>query len=591
MFSKLKSRIVEVRKVTAIGFGLAGMAVLFVGKGFLEPVELGILDQFFRLRVSFTRKDARSVDDRLLVVTIDENDIANAGQWPISDGTLSQLLREIGSYDPAGVGVDLYRNFPVEPGSAELDETFYDMPMVVGAERVIGEPVAAHSTLDELGQGASIDLIVDRDGRARRGLLSVMLPDRSVKQGLAASLVLSYLERLDIAPEAIETNGDKISLQLGKTRINRFESNDGGYVRADSGGFQILMSYRDGSRQFESISMTAVMNGELTNELVRDRIVLIGSIAVSLNDLFYTPLDSEAQVAGVYIHAHLASQLLNASLDGQPLLRTSPDYIEWLWVGCWIIVTVLASRPILYSQFLRAELPAWQLGIRVIGSSASLAGVGFALFWAGWWLPVALPFVSMIATVGLGVTHRNQQLQNLAAYDELTQIANRRYFDQYLKQVLKEKKQLSLILCDVDHFKAFNDLYGHPAGDICLYQVAQAIKTGVRGADMVARYGGEEFVVVLPDADQPNAQQIAQRIQAKIQELSIEHKGSSVSESVTLSGGCISVPKGSIVDAHSLVEHADKALYQAKQSGRNQILVSQWPQEQDDFQIDLEEAV
>ena len=138
----------------------------------------------------------------------------------------------------------------------------------------------------------------------------------------------------------------------------------------------------------------------------------------------------------------------------------------------------------------------WQLVARFLALGGGLFGTGYGLFLVGWWLPIALPLVSIFSTVGLGIAYRNQQLQNLAAYDELTQIANRRYFDQYLDQLLKTNKQLSLILCDVDFFKAFNDLYGHPAGDRCLYQVAQALKIAVRDADLVARYGGEEFVVV-----------------------------------------------------------------------------------------------
>ena len=400
---------------------------------------------------------------------------------------------------------------------------------------------------------------------------------------------MEYLSDRNIVPEPVNSIDGRLALRLGKATITRFEENDGGYVNADNGGYQVLMNYNGNHSQFESISISAVLNGELTSELVRDRIVLIGSTAVSLNDLFYTPLDKEQQIAGVYIHAHLVSQLLSAALEGRPLMRTVPDTVEWLWVCVWMTVSIIASRSVLYSNSLKAELPTWQLVARFTGLTGSLGGLSFFLFWYGWWLPIVLPLVVMLATVGLGVSYRNQQLQTLAAYDELTQVANRRYFDQYLDQTLKSGKRLSLILCDVDHFKAFNDLYGHPAGDVCLHRVAQAINSAVRDADLVARYGGEEFVIVLPDTDEQIAMQVAQRIRSQIDALKITHDGSSVSKWVTLSGGCATVHKDAVIDAHTLVEHADQALYRAKQAGRNRILVNYWYREEDplDFAPEL----
>ncbi|MEL7070038.1 MAG: CHASE2 domain-containing protein [Cyanobacteria bacterium J06581_3] len=571
------------RKVAAIGFAVAGVIAFASYRGLFESFELGILDQFSRWQASPT------LDKRILVVTIDEQDIANVGQWPVSDQTLSQLLRTIGEHNPASVGVDLYRNLPIEPGAAELIETFHDMPMIIGAERAIGEPVPAHSVLSELNQTAIIDLIVDNDGRVRRGLLSVILPeDGSLRQGIAATLALDYLATRNIFPEVVASGGDGQSLRLGKSTITRFRKNDGGYVDADHGGFQVLMNYRSSDRQFESISMTAVLNGELTDELVRDRIVLIGSTAASLNDLFYTPLDREQQIAGVYVHAHIVSQLLGAALDGRPFMRTVPDYAEWLWVCGWIAISVIAGRSV-YGGSLKTELSAWQLVARFVALTGGLGAIGFVLFLNGWWLPIALPFVAMMATVGLGVSYRNQQLQTLAAYDELTKIANRRYFDQYLEQFLKTDKRLSLILCDVDHFKAYNDLYGHPAGDRCLYQVAQAIKSAVRDADMVARYGGEEFVVVLPNTDELSAEQVAQRIRLQVRNLEIVHDGSSASRWVTLSGGYVTRQSGVVIDAHSLVECADKALYEAKEAGRDRIVLRHWYEKEEQLDVPPEQ--
>jgi adenylate cyclase len=270
------------------------------------------------------------------------------------------------------------------------------------------------------------------------------------------------------------------------------------------------------------------------------------------------------------------SQLLHAALDGRPFLRTVPDAVEWLWTALWIAASIGVSRSVLYSRSLKAKLPMWQLVIRLMGVASGLVMTGYGLFLVGWWLPLALPTVAIMATTVLGVAYRNAQLQTLAAFDELTKVANRRYFDQYLADALELHKQLSLILCDVDYFKAYNDRYGHPAGDRCLQQVAQAIQLAVRDSDLVARYGGEEFVIVLPETTPETAADIAERIQHRVRQVEILHEGSQVSQWVTLSCGLANVSPVFLLSPLRLIEYADKALYMAKQSGRNRLVVSQW---------------
>ena len=168
----------------------------------------------------------------------------------------------------------------------------------------------------------------------------------------------------------------------------------------------------------------------------------------------------------------------------------------------------------------------------------------------------------------------NQELQRLATIDGLTQIANRRRFDECLSLAwrisIREQMPLSLLLCDVDCFKLYNDSKGHQAGDECLQQVAQAIKRAVkRPADLVARYGGEEFAVILPNTNGEGAIQVAEEIRSSLRTLAIAHPLSPVSEYVTVSVGIsCTVPchKGS---PEELIAAADQALYQAKGSGRD----------------------
>ncbi len=569
MLSQLKHRIKKGRQTLAAGIGVAGAISVAAACGLFESFEIQVLDQFLRLRSS----DAY-VDERILVVTIGEEDISAAGSWPISDGVLAELIQRIDEHKPASIGVDLYRNLPIQPGADELVEVFESIPHVVGIERVVGEAVEPHETLLALGKTGASDLFVDDDGKIRRGLLSVVSPSGEVKQTLSSVLTLDYLYPLGIGPKPLDDSG--LLLQVGKGKLKRFEPNDGGYVRADAGGFQVLMNYRRTFEHFDSISMSAVLAGELTDEMTRDRIVLIGATAVSTNDWFSTPIGGD-QVAGVYIHAHMISQMLDLALEGKPLLRVLPDYAEFLWTVLWAVTSMLMSRSVLYSKSLKSGVPAWQLTARLLALSGGLGGAAYGLFLASWWLPVALPMVSMAATVTLGVIYRNQQLQNLAAFDELTQVANRRYFDQHLADSIKTNRRLSLILCDVDYFKPFNDLYGHPAGDRCLQQVAHALRLAVRNSDLVARYGGEEFVVVLPEADSETAAAVAERIQEQIGRLEIAHEGSQVNQWVTLSCGVASVVSPDFVlPPLRLIEYADQALYEAKQAGRNRVIMSRW---------------
>ncbi len=172
----------------------------------------------------------------------------------------------------------------------------------------------------------------------------------------------------------------------------------------------------------------------------------------------------------------------------------------------------------------------------------------------------------------------NQTLQTLAYIDALTQIANRRQFDERLSQEWKRLKReqlpLSLILCDVDYFKQYNDAYGHQAGDDCLYKIAQALAHAARRpSDLAARYGGEEFVMLLPNTSVEGARDVAQQIQTHIQALRLSHQQSKVSQYVTVSFGIASVIPTESITPEQLLLKVDRALYQAKTEGRDRIIV------------------
>ncbi|AFZ13078.1 response regulator receiver modulated diguanylate cyclase [Crinalium epipsammum PCC 9333] len=173
----------------------------------------------------------------------------------------------------------------------------------------------------------------------------------------------------------------------------------------------------------------------------------------------------------------------------------------------------------------------------------------------------------------------NLELQRLANSDGLTQVANRRRFDEYFDEEWRRHSRtflpLSLILCDIDFFKRYNDTYGHQAGDECLKLVANTLSNNVkRVGDLVARYGGEEFVVLLPNTLAENAFEVAEKIRENLKQLHIPHAGSKVSEYVTLSLGVASTYPHQEQSKELLLASADKALYQAKTSGRDRTILN-----------------
>ena len=171
----------------------------------------------------------------------------------------------------------------------------------------------------------------------------------------------------------------------------------------------------------------------------------------------------------------------------------------------------------------------------------------------------------------------NLRLTYQANIDSLTQIANRRKFDEYITQewsrCARERESLSLILCDVDYFKAYNDTYGHQAGDTCLYEVAKEIERAVkRPADIAFRYGGEEFAIILPHTEARGAVTVAEDIHRQVQDLQIPHVSSMVSNAISLSVGVSSIIPDLKTSPNILISTADNALYDAKLRGRNRII-------------------
>ncbi|MCF8197637.1 MAG: sensor domain-containing diguanylate cyclase [Sulfuritalea sp.] len=192
--------------------------------------------------------------------------------------------------------------------------------------------------------------------------------------------------------------------------------------------------------------------------------------------------------------------------------------------------------------------------------------------------------LAVIETLRDVTEHRNAQtaLEKLASRDGLTGVANRRSFDERLANEWmrdrRGRKALSLLMIDVDHFKRYNDTYGHQAGDTCLQKIAQVLEQVVhRPGDLVARYGGEEFAVILSSTDTVGAQGIAQRVLDHVAALEIPHGASELGR-VSLSIGVSTTHPAPELTEASLIASADSALYEAKHAGRNRVVAAQGDQ-------------
>lgn len=176
------------------------------------------------------------------------------------------------------------------------------------------------------------------------------------------------------------------------------------------------------------------------------------------------------------------------------------------------------------------------------------------------------------------LSEAKEQLERISMTDSLTGLANRRRFDEFLeaewRRARRQGSPMSMIMIDIDHFKAFNDEYGHPAGDRCLEQVGQALHGVVnRSTDLVARYGGEEFALILPDTCDATA--VAERCRETIESLRIPHAYSAISDVITISAGVYTLTRPQTgMTASSITEKADEALYQAKEDGRNRVFTA-----------------
>ncbi len=382
------------RFVFMTSFSVAIFIIAGGTTGLFQLLEWYTLERFFALR------PPEPPEKRILIVTIDEKDITQVGKWPIPDAVLAKLLTKLKVQQPAAIGMDIYRDLPVEPGAKELVAVMKSTPNLIGVKKLVGDRVAPNPILSAQKQIALSDFILDTDGKVRRGLISAGDSNGDVFLGLAARLTLNYLKTKGIS--LTELDKTEHSLVLGKAVFIPLKGNEFSYRNADFGGYQILLNYRGFTRYFDTVTMRDVLNSSVSPERVRNRIVLIGTTAKSINDFFNVGYSSKSQeegeqMAGIVIHANLISQILSAVFDQRPLMRVWSSDAECLWIFCWSFISSSVTWKLLQIKSIGDHKLQGLPILGIIFVVGTLLSSSYLAFLAGWWIPFITPLLALIA--------------------------------------------------------------------------------------------------------------------------------------------------------------------------------------------------
>ncbi|WP_244919258.1 CHASE2 domain-containing protein [Nostoc commune] len=383
---------------------ITGLVMGVRSLGLLQASELKAFDHMMGLRPE------EKPDSRFLIVTIDEADIQYQNRmnmnmrWSLSDQALAQLLKKLDQYQPNTIGLDIYRDFPVDSNSADLatrlqqDKRLFTVCKVSAASDGAPEGTPPPPEVPEERQSFS-DFVADDNDIARRQLLHLTPP-------LTSPCAAEYAFSLQIALHYLEAKGIKSyinsqnHLQIGNVVFKQLKSHTSGYQRIDALGYQVLANYRSLSSPqniAQQVSLRDVLNNKINSELVellKGRIILIGVTAPTTTDYWQTPYSAKAGsnqklIPGVFVQAHMSSQILSAVLDHRPLLWWWPTWVEALWVWAWSLLGGILA------WYIRHPIRLGAAGIIML---FSLFTICFGIFTQAGWIPLIPPALALIST-------------------------------------------------------------------------------------------------------------------------------------------------------------------------------------------------
>ena len=397
------------------GFAVITCVVVARLTGSLQVVEWMALDQTLRSR------PVESADSRIVIVGINEDDIKTVGKYPIPDTKLAKLLQRLQRDQPRAIGIDIFRDLTTGSSRVELAKVLRNSSNIVGIEMALSPNLTVKPPPElSLEQVGLADAVMDSDGKLRRSLLASKV-DGKTRYSFALLLAALYLQSQNIALQHGSRASDPI--QFGTVALPRFVKNTGGYVNAKAGGNQVLLNFRTSPQPFTIVSLTDVLNDKVPSNLIRDRIVLIGMTAPSVNDIFMTSatqgtllsntLDNAEQyqfIYGVEYQAHAISQMIHAVLEDRPLLRTGLNGWEYVWIMSWGLLGIALGL------MLRSP---WKTLLSLAISSLSLVLICYGLIILGWWIPLA-PALLTLCAAGLTTSFFDRDARVLLEQRSLT---------------------------------------------------------------------------------------------------------------------------------------------------------------------------
>ncbi|WP_337886027.1 CHASE2 domain-containing protein [Fischerella thermalis] len=397
--------------------GIAVIALVIITRlsGYMQSLEWLAFDNFLRIR------PAEPIDERVVIIGINEEDIRRVGTYPIPDREIAALLRKLNSLAPTVIGLDIIRDLPVEPGHPELVSAFQDIKNLVAIEKVLPEKIAPPPTLPP-EQVCFSDQIIDADGKLRRSLLATPT-EQGYKFSLSVCLAKTYLAKQGYTLE----NGirDPQALRFGNIELPRFFPNSGGYVRTDAGGVQMLLNFRSGQKRFRILSVNDIKSEKYQPQWIRDRIVIIGVTAPSVKDFITTSAvtsikPAQGRVYGAEVQAHASSAIVSAVLDSRSLLNSWADCWEYAWIISWGVLGI---------AFARLTKSPWRNLVAVVIASTILIAVSYLLllYW-GLWVPL-VPAILVLNFNGIAMTALYQYDQALRSRIEARQALIERTFE------------------------------------------------------------------------------------------------------------------------------------------------------------------
>lgn len=379
---------------------------LMRASGSLQFLELSALDFLF------VHHSTKNQNSKIVVVKILESDLQNLQEYPLSDRTLAEILTRINQQQPRVIGLNIFRDFPVPSSKLNKEQNllayqdllkiFKNTNNLLGIEKVTHDifysDIRPPTILKDLDRITSADIIVDPDGIVRRGILFPVTDgsEASTIPSMGLALALNYLADQNINP-TLNRDG---WLKLQNKVFLPFQANDGGYIAADDRGYQILLNWRGEKNYFPEVSISDILNDNFDPNLFRDRIVLIGTTAVSVNDVFYVPhlqdnLNTPIGLYGVEIQAHLASYIIDSVLNNRPLIKTFSDPWEYLWLTSNIFIIAFWGWSLCKSQNPGKLLLIISIG--TLAYSFLISGIVYLVFRLGWWLPIVPTIIGILA--------------------------------------------------------------------------------------------------------------------------------------------------------------------------------------------------